>query len=102
MLIGVRAENSVSRHNIEKIGFRHWASGWAEYRFGRVRRWITAAPAGPRPFGDRIPMSHRASLLSTAFAVGSLVSAGMRHRVGRLVRPPGGARPPRGGGAWIE
>jgi GNAT superfamily N-acetyltransferase len=46
MFIGVRAENAVSRHNIEKVGFRHWASGWAEYRCGRVKRWITYAPMG--------------------------------------------------------
>jgi len=41
MFISARADNAISRHNIEKVGFRHWASGWAEYRFGRVKRWIT-------------------------------------------------------------
>jgi len=46
MFIGVRAENWVSRHNIEKVGFRPWASGWAEYRLGRVKRWITYAQTG--------------------------------------------------------
>ena len=45
----VRAENAVSRHNIEKVGFGHWASGWAEYRFGRVKRWITYAQMGAAP-----------------------------------------------------
>ena len=46
MFIGVRAENWVSRHNIEKVGFQPWASGWAEYRLGRVKRWITYAQTG--------------------------------------------------------
>ena len=46
MFIGVLADNAASRHNIEKLGFRHWASGWARYRFGRVRRWITRAAPG--------------------------------------------------------
>jgi GNAT superfamily N-acetyltransferase len=42
IFVGVLADNRVSRHNIEKVGFRHWASGWARYRLGRVRRrWIT-------------------------------------------------------------
>jgi GNAT superfamily N-acetyltransferase len=45
LMIGVRGENRVSRHNIEKVGFRYWASGWARYRFGRVTRWITYADA---------------------------------------------------------
>ena len=49
IFIGVRAENAVSRHNIEKVGFGHWASGWAEYRFGRVKRWITYAQMGEAP-----------------------------------------------------
>ena len=35
--------------NIEKVGFGHWASGWAEYRFGRVKRWITYAQMGAAP-----------------------------------------------------
>jgi GNAT superfamily N-acetyltransferase len=43
MFIGVRADNAISRHNIEKVGFTHWASGWARYRLGHVKRWITYA-----------------------------------------------------------
>jgi len=46
MFISVRADNAISRHNIEKVGFRHWASGWAEYRFGRVKRWTTYLDGG--------------------------------------------------------
>jgi len=102
MLIGVRANNAESRHNIEKVGFGHWASGWAEYRLGHVRRWITAAPAGVVPLGDRMPMSHRASLLATVIAVGSFVATGMRRRVGRLVQPARPDRPPQGHDGWIE
>ncbi len=45
MFIGVRADNPVSLHNIEKVGFEHWASGWAQYRFGCVKRWVTYAHA---------------------------------------------------------
>jgi len=39
--IGVLADDAVSLRNIEKLGFRHWASGWARYRFGHVTRWTT-------------------------------------------------------------
>jgi GNAT superfamily N-acetyltransferase len=46
MFIGVLADNTPSRHNIEKLGFRYCASGWARYRFGRVRLWITYASSG--------------------------------------------------------
>ena len=46
MFIGVLADNAPSRHNIEKLGFRYCASGWARYRFGRVRLWITYANSG--------------------------------------------------------
>ena len=46
MFIGVLADNAPSRHNIEKLGFRYCASGWARYRFGRVRLWITCANSG--------------------------------------------------------
>jgi len=45
MFIGVLADNAASRHNVEKLGFRYWASGWARYRLGRVTRWITYAEA---------------------------------------------------------
>src|SRR5205809_763245 len=48
MFIGVRADNAISRHNIEKVGFRYWASGWIQYRLGRARRWITYAPSAHR------------------------------------------------------
>ena len=41
MIIGAVADNLVSRHNIEKLGFTYWASGWVRCRFGRVQRWIT-------------------------------------------------------------
>jgi GNAT superfamily N-acetyltransferase len=40
IVIGVRAENGPSRHNIEKVGFRHFASGWLASRFGTERRWV--------------------------------------------------------------
>jgi CelD/BcsL family acetyltransferase involved in cellulose biosynthesis/GNAT superfamily N-acetyltransferase len=42
-VIGVRADNGPSRHNIEKAGFTPWASAWVERRLGRVRRWVTSA-----------------------------------------------------------
>jgi CelD/BcsL family acetyltransferase involved in cellulose biosynthesis/RimJ/RimL family protein N-acetyltransferase len=43
-VIGVRAENAPSRHNIEKVGFRPFASAWIARRLGRARRWVTPAP----------------------------------------------------------
>lgn len=40
-IIGVRADNAPSRHNIEKVGFKYCGSAWAETRLGRRRRWLT-------------------------------------------------------------
>ena len=39
-MIGVRANNGPSRHNIEKVGFRHCGSAWMSIRMGYVRRWV--------------------------------------------------------------
>ena len=43
IVIGVGADNGPSRHNIEKAGFRHFASGWLAVRFGKERRWVEQA-----------------------------------------------------------
>ena len=38
--IGVRADNAPSRHNIEKLGFRHVGSAFLRTRLGRSERWL--------------------------------------------------------------
>jgi GNAT superfamily N-acetyltransferase len=36
-VIGVRADNGPSRHNIEKLGFEYYASAWCRRRLGRIK-----------------------------------------------------------------
>ena len=43
-MIGVRADNAPSRHNIEKVGFQYAGSAWLSVRRGRARRWVTWEP----------------------------------------------------------
>lgn len=38
--IGVRSDNAASRHNIEKVGFKHVASSFIKTSFGQEERWI--------------------------------------------------------------
>jgi CelD/BcsL family acetyltransferase involved in cellulose biosynthesis len=40
IVIGVGADNGPSRHNIEKVGFRHFASCWLVVRLGKEWRWV--------------------------------------------------------------
>ncbi|MBC8087872.1 MAG: GNAT family N-acetyltransferase [Phycisphaerae bacterium] len=40
-IIGVRADNAVSRHNIEKAGFEYIGSAWLSVNLGREQRWTT-------------------------------------------------------------
>jgi CelD/BcsL family acetyltransferase involved in cellulose biosynthesis len=40
-VIGVRADNAISRHNIEKAAFAYFGSVWIERRAWSVRWWIT-------------------------------------------------------------
>lgn len=45
-VIGVRADNGPSRHNIEKAGFQYAGSAWISTRLGRSRRWVTWVTPG--------------------------------------------------------
>jgi RimJ/RimL family protein N-acetyltransferase len=50
-IIGVRADNGPSRHNVEKVGFEYCGSAWIRLRLGTVTRWTQATTplfAAPR------------------------------------------------------
>ena len=51
-MIGVRADNAPSRHNIEKLGFTYAGSAWISVRLGRTRRWITWEKRADSDNGD--------------------------------------------------
>lgn len=55
-MIGVRADNGPSRHNIEKVGFQYAGSAWLSVRRGRARRWVTWEPGlEPAAEGAAVP-----------------------------------------------
>jgi hypothetical protein len=51
-VIGVRADNVVSRRNIERMGFEYSGSAWLSIRRGRTRRWVEALAL---PFSESGP-----------------------------------------------